>query len=271
MKTAAIRLIQQCLTNEGWLSEAPDGRLGPKTHGAVKSALLKRGTTLPAGWQEWPESRRAVAYLQLLCRERNIDAGEVDGWWGPQTDYAYATLAALLTSGEMPPLWRDDTQLLTNPHNWPEQNEAALNAFFGPVGTQQTKLLLPYPHRIAWNLRQTVTSFSCNSRVHDSALKVLTKTFDHYGMERIRDLRLDRWGGCLNVRRMRGGSKWSMHAWGIAIDYDPERNQLTWGRERAAFSRPEYAAWWRFWEEEGWVSLGRSKNYDWMHVQAARL
>jgi hypothetical protein len=28
-----------------------------------------------------------------------------------------------------------------------------------------------------------------------------------------------------------------------------------------AFAQPEYDAWWRFWEEEGWVSLGRTKNY----------
>lgn len=71
---------------------------------------------------------------------------------------------------------------------------------------------------------------------------------------------------------MRGGGKWSMHAWGIAIDYDPERNQLTWGRERAAFSRPEYAACGGVsGRKREWVSLGRSKNYDWMHVQAARL
>ena len=84
-------------------------------------------------------------------------------------------------------------------------------------------------------------------------------------------LRLDRWGGCLNVRKMRGGSSWSMHAWGIAIDFDPDRNQLKWGRDRAVFARPDYDAWWRCWEDEGWTSLGRTKNYDWMHVQAARL
>ena len=25
------------------------------------------------------------------------------------------------------------------------------------------------------------------------------------------------------------------------------------------------------WEEEGWISLGRARDFDWMHVQAARL
>ena len=102
------------------------------------------------------------------------------------------------------------------------------------------------------------------------AVQVLTRVLQHYGYERIKELRLDRWGGCYNERKKRGGTEWSTHAWGIAMDYDPERNRLTWGRDRAAFARPEYDRWWGFWEEEGWVSLGRVANFDWMHVQAAR-
>jgi hypothetical protein len=271
MKAAAVRVIQQSLVAEGCSPGIVDGMLGPDTYGAVADALLKRQEQLPPVWQGWPNSRKAVAYLQCLCRERDIDAGEIDGYWGPQTDFAFDTLSQFLKNGLMPPPWRDEAVLSVNPNNWPNQGEAHLNAFFGQVGKNQTRLVVPYPHRLAWDLRQTVTSFHCNVMVHDSAKRVLTRVFEHYGIERIRELRLDRWGGCLNVRKMRGGSRWSMHSWGIAIDYDPDRNQLKWGRDKAAFAQPEYGAWWRFWEEEGWVSLGRSKNYDWMHVQAAIL
>ena len=70
---------------------------------------------------------------------------------------------------------------------------------------------------------------------------------------------------------MRGGSAWSVHTWGAALDFDPENNQLRWNRSRARFARPEYERWWRFWEEEGFVSLGRARDFDWMHVQAANL
>jgi hypothetical protein len=70
---------------------------------------------------------------------------------------------------------------------------------------------------------------------------------------------------------MRGGTKWSTHSWGIAIDYDPERNRLNWGRDKASFAKPEYGDWWKIWEKEGWVSLGRTRNFDWMHIQAAKL
>ncbi|MCH7410937.1 hypothetical protein MM239_16125 [Belliella sp. DSM 111904] len=62
-----------------------------------------------------------------------------------------------------------------------------------------------------------------------------------------------------------------MHSWGIAIDFDPSNNQLKWGRDMATFAGPEYHAWWDIWESEGWVSLGRLRNFDWMHVQAASL
>ncbi|MEA5113163.1 MAG: M15 family metallopeptidase [Geobacteraceae bacterium] len=271
MIAAAIRLIQQSLTDEGFAPGVVDGQLGANTYGAVEKALPARQAELPAGWQQWPNSRKAVAYLQLLCKEHKIEAGEIDGYWGQQTDHAFDTLSYLLKNGELPHPWRDDEPNDANPNNWPDQGQASLNSFFGQVGQNQANLVLPYPHRLAWDLRQTVNSFSCNIKVRDSAQRVLTKVFDHYGIEKIRELHLDRFGGCLNVRKMRGGSNWSMHSWGIAIDYDPDRNQLKWGRDRAAFARPEYDAWWRFWEEEGWVSLGRSRNYDWMHVQAAKL
>jgi Putative peptidoglycan binding domain len=271
MQSAAVKLIQSRLNAEGFTPGGIDGKLGSDTYTAVEKALLARNDMLPQDWREWSNTRKTIAYLQLLCSERQIAVGPVDGYWGQQTDYGFETLAYLLEHGELPQPWRDDRPALANPNNWPEQDEAQLNAFYGATGANQVKLILPYPHRLAWDLRKSVQSFSCNAMVHDSAKRVLTRVFDHYGLERIKELRLDHWGGCLNVRKMRGGSNWSMHSWGIAIDYDPDHNKLEWGRDRAAFARPEYDTWWRYWEEEGWTSLGRSKNYDWMHVQATGL
>ena len=39
----------------------------------------------------------------------------------------------------------------------------------------------------------------------------------------------------------------------------------------AEFAKPEYDKWWECWEDEGWTSLGRTRDFDWMHVQAAHL
>ena len=40
---------------------------------------------------------------------------------------------------------------------------------------------------------------------------------------------------------------------------------------RPRLAQPDGETFWKLWEDEGWVSLGRARNYDWMHVQAARL
>jgi hypothetical protein len=55
------------------------------------------------------------------------------------------------------------------------------------------------------------------------------------------------------------------------LDFDPSRNKLKWGRDKANLARPEYDAWWEAWETEGWLSLGRERNFDWMHIQAVKL
>lgn len=132
-------------------------------------------------------------------------------------------------------------------------------------------LALPYPMRIAWDKRKTVSRITIHSKCAESAGRALQRTLDHYGMEKIKELGLDLFGGCFNNRPMRGGSQLSMHAFACAIDFDPERNQLKWGRDRARLAKADCAKFWEFWEAEGWVPLGRARNFDWMHVQAARI
>ena len=51
-------------------------------------------------------------------------------------------------------------------------------------------------------------------------------------------------------------------------DIDPDNNQLKWGRDRASFAKPVYDKFWNIVENEGWNSLGRTKNYDYMHFSA---
>ena len=97
------------------------------------------------------------------------------------------------------------------------------------------------------------------------------KVHEHYGEHEIEELRLDLFGGDYHPRRKRGGAAWSTHSWGIAIDWDPSHNRLKWGRGHARLAEPDYEDWWRIWEEQGWTSLGRVRNFDWMHVQATRL
>lgn len=158
---------------------------------------------------------------------------------------------------------------------WPKQTTAEMTKFYGKVNTNQVMLILPFPMKLAWKdkkgIQQTITKFSINKKCHDSALRVLTKVGMIYSAaDRVR-LGINIFSGCLNPRKMRGGNDWSMHAWGAAIDFDNTRNQLKWGRDKAKLASKDAVPFWEAWEEEGWVSLGRARNFDWMHVQAARL
>jgi hypothetical protein len=218
-------------------------------------------------------NRKAIALIQLLASDRGIDAGAIDGYWGPQTQFAYDALLFYETHGVLPDALRDEPPLDVNPNNWPIERQAELEAFYGQPGDESnlTYIDVPYAHRLSWDLRQKVSRIRCHHKVADSLQKVLTEVLHHYGFEKIQELHLDRFGGCFNHRRKRGGTSWSTHSWGIALDYDPNRNQLNWGRDRAVFAGPDYSVWWKIWEAEGWVSLGRAANFDWMHIQAAKL
>ena len=155
--------------------------------------------------------------------------------------------------------------------NWPKQSYNFMTAFYGPVGENQTQIQLPYEMYLAWDEKAKVKKITCNKKCAESLHTIFEQTLKTYGLKDIQKLRLNSFGGCLNVRKMRGGSAWSIHSWGAAVDLDPDRNLLKWGRDKAAFAKKEYDNFWKIVEGEGWTSLGRAKNFDWMHFQAANL
>lgn len=151
---------------------------------------------------------------------------------------------------------------------WPRQDAVA--AFYGPAGGPACtagRCVLPFAFPLAWDDSQRVSQFACHTKVAAALTGIFADAAKHYGEVEFRRLRLDRFGGCYNYRPMRGGTALSMHSWGIAVDLDPINNQLKWGKDRAAFARPEYEPFWRIVEAAGARSLGRVKNFDWMHFE----
>ena len=241
---------------------------------AAISKYLQQHSALLAeceGWQSWPEPRQTVLCLQLCCRQSGLNPGKLDGWWGPHSAYAAEQLSALQQQGKPLPAWRDSFSTPANPNLWPLDRETELRAFYGEPGAGLVKTSLPYPLRLAWDTNTTVLSTQCHQKVQVSLQKVLEQVLQYYGFDAVQQLGLDLYGGGFNLRAKRGGTSLSTHSWGIAFDFDPANNQLKWDSSKARFARPEYDFWWQCWEDEGWVSLGRSRNFDWMHVQAARL
>ena len=133
-----------------------------------------------------------------------------------------------------------------------------------------TVIQLPYPMRLAWDLDVKVTRMSCHKDVEDKLLAVFNDLLCHYGYDEIVRLGIDLFGGCFNYRRMRGGSSWSLHSWGIAIDLDPARNKLKESKRTARFARPEYKPMIDIFYKHGFISLGVEKNFDFMHFEIAK-
>ena len=134
-------------------------------------------------------------------------------------------------------------------------------------GTYLTTITLPYPMKIAWDTKVTTRKMRCHKLVADKFLAVFTEILAVYGLPKIQELGIDLFGGCFNFRKMRGGSEWSKHAFGIAIDLDPARNTLKETSKTARFARPEYKQMIDIFEKHGFLSLGRTHNYDWMHFE----
>ena len=129
------------------------------------------------------------------------------------------------------------------------------------------KIKLPYPMRIAWDLDSSVNSMMCHKLVADNFIAVFDELLSVYGYDKIKELGIDLFGGCFNYRKMRGGNALSMHSYGLAIDLDPARNLLKESSKTARFARPEYKAMIDIFYKHGFISLGREKNFDFMHFE----
>lgn len=134
-------------------------------------------------------------------------------------------------------------------------------------GSYLVSIDLPYPMRLAWDKDTIVKKMRCHHLVAKNFTDVFKGLLAHYGLPKIQELGIDLFGGCFNFRQMRGGSDYSRHSWGVAIDLDPERNQLKETSKTARFARPEYKPMIDIFYQNGFISLGVEKNYDWMHFE----
>ena len=132
-------------------------------------------------------------------------------------------------------------------------------------GSYLTTIQLPFPMRLAWDKKTTVNKMRVHKKVAQDFIDVFNELLQVYGLAKIQELGIDLFGGCFNFRAMRGGSDYSRHSWGIAIDLDPERNQLKTPYLKSNFSKQEYKKLHEIFEKHGFINLGKQKGYDAMH------
>jgi hypothetical protein len=257
------KLAQKILKDAGLYKETIDGDFGKLSKEAAHNFY-----NFPTSWRT---ERLVTGVIQVAAIRASIKVGEIDGRWGNMTQDAYEQLLKKDGLNVKRPSVSQTVDVKKRYNNWPKQDFKSMVKFYGAVGTNQTSLQLPYEMVLAWDLDTKVSKITCHEKVHDSLERILKNTLDHYGLISIKELRLDRFGGVLNVRKMRGGSSWSIHSWGAALDLDPDRNQLRWGKDKAFMARPEYDPFWKIVEAEGWTSLGQARNMDFQHIQAANL
>ena len=163
---------------------------------------------------------------------------------------------------------------------WPLQSEC--DAFYGnprnsrdpsrasPKWESENLVRVKPPFVVYYEGKPVRAGMLVHEKVADSLMKVFTAIWKKSGESQAK---VDAWGisnyaGAYNFRMMRGSSRLSMHSWGCALDFDPDRNGM--GDTTPHFAEvPEVVA---AFEAEGWVWGGRwsGKSCDGMHFQAAR-
>ena len=79
---------------------------------------------------------------------------------------------------------------------------------------------LPLSMRLSWDHTHEVRAIAC----HKLLVPVFADVFAEISSGNLQN-KIISFGGCFSFRPQRTGSKLSTHAWGIAIDLNPEKNQ----------------------------------------------
>jgi hypothetical protein len=276
-----VRTVQAVLNSRGLKPPlVVDGIPGDQTMRAIDLLLqsaFEAHATAGDPW-EWSDARKLIAIEQTIYAEKGIDAGLIDGLVGELTRYARSVWEARQANGGKPvpaiENFRDAIapvapKLVTKANLvWPHQSEVA--NFYGPHGNVHGSLTLPFPMKLAWEPTTLVHKVTCHEKCIEAFGNIWKGVLDHYGMDGIKQLRLDMYGGCFNDRKMSGGTSWSMHAFGCAWDVDPDRNQLKFKRAQARLDDEPYKAYWDIVYGQGAIGLGPERDYDWMHIQFTR-
>lgn len=153
-------------------------------------------------------------------------------------------------------------KMMPKPHPWPNSDDASMKRFFGLAGRENNLVAIDVTGLGIQYEGKTITKMRCHTKVAVSLKKILEEIsaspFAYV---------LKEYGGVYNYRPMRGGSRYSKHAWGVAIDLDPDNNGLNQNWPESA-SMPFGVI--EIFAKHGWLSAGAFWNRDAMHFEATK-
>lgn len=127
--------------------------------------------------------------------------------------------------------------------DWPHEHD--VEKFYGnpdangdgradPVWERENlaRVTPPWKMIAAWEPFTPIRLFWIHKKCAPALQTALQTCFDEFDRDqaKIEQAQLHRFGGAYNFRLMRGSTRLSMHAYGCAIDFDPDNNPLgvTW-------------------------------------------
>ena len=230
-------------------------------------------------------SKRKITDYQTQLAKLGLYTGVIDGISGPKTIEAirsFQRLHGAEVTGIFQPAQARQLLGATLPTRqadvhrpFPHDDTTSLIAYYGQPGdtSKHTQITLPFAMKLAWLDPQDPNANVKKITLHEKCAPAFAAFFEdilnHYGVDEIRRLYLDQYGGSYSNRAIRGGSRPSTHAFAAAIDYAPQYNQLRWSRAKALFARPEYVPVMSAAARHGLTNLGVVEDFDYMHFQAA--
>lgn len=170
---------------------------------------------------------------------------EPDGFWGPISTRAAQQHLRALMPAQVP---------------WPKPDLQSLTSFYGTPAIEENLVTLGISGLLRFEGRP-ISGVRCHRKVADSLSRAIVAAYN------VDAETISVYDGCYNPRRMRGGTSWSLHAWGAAVDFNAEYNgnhvhwpvaaQMPFG-VMEAFAR------------EGWLAAGAFWSRDAMHFQATQ-
>ena len=228
-----------------------------------------------------------IISVQKNLAALNLYEGKIDGIAGKLTQAAVIKwqhlhgysptgiinefIAAQMNIPEL--IARQKDELPSKKPRYPHDDTKSLTAFYGKPGdeSQHQFIQLPYPMKLAWEPSKEITRMRIHQKCAEDFSNFFNDIFNYYSPAQIAEWGLDMFGGSYNNRAIRGGSRASTHAFACAVDLNPAENQLTWGRERALFGRPEFRVLMEMATANNLINLGMKQDFDFMHFEAAWL